>query len=247
MLAQTAKSVERSGLVHAGDMTLADVRFAQAAVHGACLRMVSERLVVGSAGNVSARIDADHIVVSAGGVLYEHLAASDHPVVSLNDGSWTGTHAPTSEIALHLRLMRDDPSVNGVVHTHSKYACAFSIARVDLPFVCNENIGPRSERILVTDYEAPGTVDLGDQAAQTFAKQPESRAILLANHGVVAVGESVEQAFTIASQVEWIAEVTHLASTLDPSLRNVVVLPIESQDLIGRNYGFSVARPVAQP
>ncbi len=228
-------------------MTLADVRFAQASVHAACLRMVSERLVVGSAGNISARIDADHIVVSAGGVLYEHLGASDHPIVSLSDGSWKGTHAPTSEIALHLRLMRDDPSVNGVVHTHSKYACAFSIARVDLPFVCNENIGPRSEHILVTDYEAPGTIDLGDQAAKTLARQPQSRAVLLANHGVVAIGESVEQAFTIAAQVEWIAEVTYLASTLDPALKNVVVIPPDAQDLIGRNYGFSVSRLLRQP
>jgi L-fuculose-phosphate aldolase len=227
-------------------MTLAEVRFAQAAVHVACLRMVSERLVVGSAGNISARIDADHIVVSAGGVLYEHLSAGDHPIVSLADGSWTGTHAPTSEIALHLRLMRDDPSVNGVVHTHSKYACAFSIARVDLPFVCNENIGPASERILVTEYEAPGTVDLGEQAAKTFGRQPASRAVLLANHGVVAIGASVEQAFTIAAQVEWIAEVTYLASTLDPSLKNVVVLPNDAQDLIGRNYGFAVSRPTIQ-
>jgi L-fuculose-phosphate aldolase len=231
------------GFGQARTMTLADVRFAQAAVQAACLKMVTDRLIVGSAGNVSARIDAHSMVVSAGGVLYEHLSTGDHPVVSLTDGTWQGDRAPTSEIALHLRLMRDYPDINAIVHTHSKFACAFSIARVDLPFVCNENIGPKSERVLVTSYEAPGTVDLGEQAAATFARQPGSRAILLANHGVVAVGDSVEQAYTIAAQVEWIAEVTHHAATLDPNLTNVVVLPHDAQNLIGRNYGFSVARP----
>ncbi len=204
--------------------------------------MVADRLVVGSAGNVSVRVDANTIVVSAGGKLYEHLSSGDHPVVSLLDGSAIGQYKPTSEVALHLRLMQNDPALGAIVHTHSKHAAAFAIARVDLPFVCNENIGPRSERILVTEYDAPGTVDLGDQAATTFARQPGSRSILLANHGVVALGDSAEQAYVTAAQVEWIAEVTYLASTLDPTLKNVVVLPHDAQDLIGQNYGFAVAR-----
>lgn len=219
------------------------IEAAQQAVHDTCLRMVADRLVVGSAGNVSVRIDAEHIVVSAGGVLYEHLSLADHPIVSLADGSHDGPLKPTSEIALHLKLMRDDPALQAIVHTHSRHAAAFAVARVDLPFICNENIGPQSERIMVTEYAAPGTFDLGELAAHTFARQPGSRAILLANHGVVALGDSAEQAYITAAQVEWIAEVTYLASTLDPTLNNVVVLPEDAQNLIGRNYGFTVARP----
>ncbi len=216
---------------------------AQAEVHATCLRMVNDKLVVGSAGNVSVRLDADRLVVSAGGMLYEHLTASDHPVVNLADGSFEGPRKPTSEMALHLRLMRDHPAVQAIVHTHSRHAAAFAIARVDLPFVCNENIGPSSEFIYVTDYAAPGTIDLGEQAATTFARQPGSKAVLLANHGVVALGDSAEAAYVIAAQVEWIAEVTYLASTLDPKLTNVAVLPLDQQNLIASNYQFTIARP----
>ena len=66
---------------------------AQAAVHAACLRMVADGLVIGSAGNISVRLDDHRFVVSAGGVSYDELAPNDHPVVDGRDGSWTGPRA----------------------------------------------------------------------------------------------------------------------------------------------------------
>jgi L-fuculose-phosphate aldolase len=219
------------------------VAAARTRVHEACLRLVVDRLVVGSAGNVSERIDAERFVVSPGGRLYEELQAEDYPLVDIPSGEAVSGLPPTSELALHQALYQAFPDVQAVVHTHSRYAAAFAVARVDLPFVCNENIGPGSEKVLVTDpYAAPGTTDLGTQAVRTFARQPGSRAVLLANHGVVALGASVSKAYLIAAQVEWIAEVTHHAATLDPNLRGVVTIPHDQQDLIGTNYAFSVAR-----
>jgi L-fuculose-phosphate aldolase len=219
---------------------------AQGRVHEACLRLLADRLVVGSAGNISERLDADRFVVSPGGVAYPDLRSSDYPTVTLSSGEWVGPLKPTSEIALHQDLYVAFPDLLAIVHTHSRYAAAFAVARVDLPFVCNENIGPASERVLVTDYAAPGTRTLGEQAVLTFRRQPGSRAVLLANHGVVALGDSIAKAYTVASQVEWIAEVTHHAHQLRPrpdgTLLGVVVLPVDQQDLIGSNYGFGVAR-----
>jgi L-fuculose-phosphate aldolase len=215
---------------------------AQTRVHNACLRMVSDRLVVGSAGNISELVTPGWFVVSPGGHLYEDLQPADYPLVNLDTGRWQGDLAPTSEIAVHSGIYTHLPDANAVVHTHSKYAAAFAVALVDLPFVCNENIGPGSEQILVTQYAAPGTENLGLNAVRTFKRQPGSRAILLANHGVVAIGETVRKAYTVAAQVEWIAEVTHHAATLRPDLESVVVIPKDQQDLIGQNYGFTIAR-----
>ena len=106
------------------------------------------------------------------------------------------------------------PDVGAVVHTHSRYAAAFSVARLDLPFICNESIATRAERVLVTEYAPPGSVDLGEQALATFRVQPGSRAVLLANHGVVAIGPTVGDAYVVAQSVEWTAEICHLARTL---------------------------------
>jgi uncharacterized protein len=217
----------------------ASVQFAREAVHTTCQRMVAMGLVVGSAGNVSMRVDEHHIIVTAGGVAYEHLAATDHPLVDLRDGSWTGLRAPTSEMALHLGVMRGMPHVGAVVHTHSRHAAAFAVARQDLPFICNENMGPASERILVTEYAVPGTDDLGHHALATFVRQPGSRACLLANHGVVALGADPEQALTIAAQVEWIAEVSFLAKQLGTEH---VLAPEVARQVCG-NYGLDLAQP----
>lgn len=209
----------------------------------ACSRsLVSRGLVVGSSGNVSERISPSYFVVTPAGVVYDKLRLVDIPVVEQSTGDWTDGMRPTSEIALHLGLYRSFPTLRAIVHTHSRHAAAFAVARVDLPFIMNENIAMHAEHILVSEYAPPGSTDLGEQALHTFQRQPGSRAILLANHGVVAFGDSVDQAELVAAQVEWIAEVAYLAATLRRDLGELTVLPREMQDAIGRNYGVTFAR-----
>ena len=215
---------------------------ARRAVHEACLRMVADGLVIGSAGNISARVDADRFVVSAAGVPYAALAGDDHPVVDVADGSWHGARSPTSELALHLGIMRAMPEVGAVVHTHSRHAAAFAVARLDLPFICNENIATRAEQVLVTDYAPPGSVDLAEQALRTLRRQPGSRAVLLANHGVVAIAPTLDEAFDVAQAVEWTAEICHLARTLLAAGTGEHVLDRAVQEAIGRNYGVEITR-----
>jgi L-ribulose-5-phosphate 4-epimerase len=204
--------------------------------------LVARGLVVGSSGNVSERIGPHHFVVTPAGVVYERLRLVDISVVDQRSGACIDGMRPTSELALHLDLYRNDPSLQAIVHTHSRHAAAFAVARIDLPFIMNENIAMHAERILVTEYAPPGSTDLGQQALRTFSRQTGSRAILLANHGVVGLGDSVAEAELVAAQVEWIAEVTYLASTLRRDLGETVVLPREMQDAIGRNYGVTFAR-----
>ena len=204
--------------------------------------MAARGLVVGSSGNVSERIDEHHFVVTPAGIVYDALTITDIPIVDARTGEWSDGLRPTSEIALHLGLYRSDPDLRAVVHTHSRHAAAFAVARIDLPFIMNENIATHSGMILVSDYAPPGSADLGEQALRTFARQPGSQAILLANHGVVALGESLDRAELVAAQVEWVAEVLYLSSTLRSDLGPTVVLPREMQDAIGSNYGVSFSR-----
>ncbi len=215
---------------------------AREAVHDICLQMLAAGLVIASSGNVSRRVDEHRFVVTAAGVPYGRLTPADHPVVDLRTGEWEGPRRPTSEIALHRTLLAARGDVDAVVHTHSRYAAAFAVARLDLPFICNESLATRSERVLVTEYAPPGSTDLGEQALAAFAQQPASRAVLLANHGVVAVGPTLDDAFTVAHSVEWTAEICHLARTLAAAGTGEHVLDAEVQDAIARNYGVTIAR-----
>ncbi len=228
-----------------GGPSAAVIGAARKRVHTSARSLVARGLVVGSSGNVSERLDAHHFVVTPAGVVYDRLRLVDISVVDQRTGECVDGMRPTSELALHLALYRHDQTLRAIVHTHSRHAAAFAVARVDLPFVMNENIAVHAERILVTEYAPPGSPDLGERALRTFARQPGSRAILLANHGVVAIGDSVDEAELVAAQVEWIAEVVYLASTLRRDLGETVILPTGVQDAIGRNYGVSFAREAA--
>lgn len=220
-----------------------DLDEARRAVHATCLRMVADGLVIASAGNVSVRLDRYRFVVTAAGVPYEQLEPHDHPVVDTRDGTWEGRRRPTSELALHRTLLAELDGIDAVVHTHSRYAAAFAVARLELPFICNESIATRAERVPVTGYAPPGTADIGDQARRAFALQPGSRAVLLANHGVVAVGDDLDAAYDVARSVEWTAEICYLARTLVAAGAGEHVLDGDVIDVIARTYGVPIARP----
>ena len=217
------------------------VAAAQQEVHDTCLWLLAQGLVVGSAGNVSVRVDPDHVVVSAGGMLYEHLEASDHPLVDLRDGSHIGPRKPTSEMPLHTGLYVAMPELGAIVHTHSKAAAAFAVARRDLPFVCNENLGPAAERVLVTEYAVPSSDGLAVETLKALGRQPGSRACLLANHGVVALGATAEAARVIAAQVEWIADIVWRAEMLG----GAHVLPTAIAREVCAAYGIELASEAA--
>jgi ribulose-5-phosphate 4-epimerase/fuculose-1-phosphate aldolase len=219
----------------------ARVAEARRAVHGAGLQMVTDGLVIGSAGNISVRVDEHRFVVTAAGVPYHRLDAGDHPLVDVRDASWSGTRKPTSELALHVTLMASMADVGAIVHTHSRYAAAFAVARIDLPFICNENIAMRAERVLVTDYAPPGSPELGAESLRALRRQPGSRAVLLANHGVVAVAPTLDDAYLVAQSVEWTAQICHLARTLSAAGDGAHHLDRSVQAAIAATYGVPIA------
>jgi L-fuculose-phosphate aldolase len=218
-----------------------DLAGSRAALHDTLIEMASAGLVIGSAGNASMRIDDATLLVSAGGVPYDQLTPDDHPLVSLVDGTSRDGAAPTSELALHLALHRAQglAPFDAVVHTHSPHAAGYAVARVDLEFVCNENLGPCADRVLVTDpYAPPGSGELAEHTVATLRRQPGSRACLLANHGPVSLGIGLRHALLVAKQVEWIATISHVAAAVG----RVHVIERHHQDQMAATYGYTIAR-----
>lgn len=195
-------------------------------------RMVSERLVAGASGNVSVRTGDGTLLATPSGQPYDALTPADLSVVD-PDGRHIEGRPPTSELPLHLGILAERHDVAAIVHTHSPYAAAHSVARLPIPFICNESLSVRAEQVLVTEYAPPGTQALGDASLETFAQQPGSRAILLANHGVVAIGDTLDEAFAIAVNVEWAARIHYLARTLG----HVETISREDQLIMGETYG----------
>ncbi len=160
-------------------------------------RLQAQGLVVGTAGNVSARETGAHQCwITPSGIDYDRLKPDDLVLVDLDGQVRQGGLKPSSDTGVHLAIYRSRPEVDAVIHTHSPYATAFSVVEREIPPVL---------------VEAAGFLGGPVRSAAAIGGQ---RAILLPNHGVLAVGETIDLAYTAALMVEHMARVAFLATLL---------------------------------
>ncbi|MHB1160498.1 MAG: class II aldolase/adducin family protein [Chloroflexota bacterium] len=178
-------------------------------------QMLAEGLVTFTAGNLSVRIPGEQLVaITPSGRPYDTMRPEEVPVVTLDGRVVDGDLRPSSEMPMHLAIFRHRPDVQAMVHTHSPYALAFAVARRPLPLISLEGLPTRATEVLVAEYATPGTDEVGRSAMVALHRQPESRAVLLANHGLLAVGDSLAEAYTVAANLEMEARIYLLATTL---------------------------------
>ena len=175
-------------------------------------RMLTEGLVTVTAGNISMRVPGEDLAgITPSGRPYDTMRPEDVSIVSLDGELVDGPFKPSSETPMHTMILRQRPDVNAVVHTHSPYALAFAVVHKPIPLICNEGLPARSMAILVADFGLPGTEEIGQKALDALSKQSGSKAVLLANHGVLTIGASMREAYALASNVEQEAMVYHRA------------------------------------
>lgn len=182
-------------------------------VAAAARRLAEAGLLVGTAGNVSARDphDGDRVAVTATGVVLAGCAVDDVTVVSLARGEvLEGELRPTSEIDLHLGVLASDPGVGAVVHTHAPYSTAVACVLDELPVLHYQQLS-LGGAVRVAPYATFGSAEL---AAHVRAALAGRQAALMANHGSVAVGASLDAAVEHALLLEWLATLHHRASAL---------------------------------
>lgn len=178
-------------------------------------QMLAEGLVTFTAGNLSVRIPGEQLVaITPSGRPYDTMRPEEVPVVTLDGSVVDGDFRPSSEMPMHLAVFRDRPDVQAMVHTHSPHALAFAVAHRPIPLVSLEGLPARSTEVLVAEYATPGTEEVGRSALGALSRQPESRAVLLANHGLLAIGGSLAEAYTVAGNLETEARVYLLAAAL---------------------------------
>jgi len=190
------------------------------------LRIVREGLLVGTFGNVSA-VDRGTrlVIIKASGVPYVEMKVEHMVVVSLETGeALDSPWRPSSDTPTHLELYRTFPGVGGIVHTHSPHATAWAQARRPIPVLgtthadyfngpvpCTRSMRPDE---IETDYEA----NTGKVIAERFAdlSPAEFPGVLVASHGPVTWGQSVEHAVDHAVVIEYIARMASDTLRLDP-------------------------------
>lgn len=193
-------------------------------------RTAAEGLVVGTSGNVSARV-GDLVVVTPSGVRYDELGPGDLVAVGLDGTQRLGTLPPSSEVPLHLAVYRSTDAA-AVVHTHAPHATAVSTLVGELPavhYMCAALGGP----VRVAPYATYGTEELATAALGALR---DRSGCLMRNHGTLVYADSLQRAYDNTAQLEWMCRVWLAATSAGtPSL-----LPAEEIDRVKeklRGYG----------
>ncbi len=169
-------------------------------------------LVVWTGGNISVRDpDSGLVAIKPSGVRYEDLTAESMVVVDLEGTIVEGDLKPSSDTASHLYVYRHRPDVNGVVHTHSRYATAFAAVGRSIPVYLTAQADEFGGEIPCAGFAMIGDEEIGAQVVASIGSSP---AVLLQNHGVFAVGPTAEQAVKAAVMVEEIAATVWAALAL---------------------------------
>ncbi|WP_282702070.1 class II aldolase/adducin family protein [Streptomyces sp. CC219B] len=195
-------------------------------------RTVSDGLVVGTSGNVSVRV-GDTVLVTPSGVPYDRLAPEDVTGVDLAGRQVLGTLLPTSELPMHLAVY-GATDARAVVHTHAVHATAVSTLVPELPAI-HYMTGALGGPVRVARYATYGTAELAENMLQALT---DRTACLLQNHGTIAYGTTLTQAYDRTAQLEWMCRVWLTASSvpgLSPSLLSPPQLTEATEKL--RGYG----------
>lgn len=172
-------------------------------------------LVSGKAGNVSVRFKNDGKDVVAITPTLKSLAdLKEEDIVLIDENGKNLTKGkPSSEYNMHLAIYREKPEINGIVHTHSPYATGFAFS--DKKIKRLEGFGAiKSEYLKEIPYEKPGSLELAESAAKALKDED---VIILKNHGIIATGETVQEAGALVEFTEEIAKtqfVTHMLNKI---------------------------------
>ncbi len=167
--------------------------------------------VPGTAGNLSVRLSDNVILATPTGMSKFLLRASDMVLVDLDGHKMGGSRNVTSEIGMHLAIYRRRPDIQAVVHAHPPIATGFASCGLALEEpLCSEVVMALGS-IPLAPYATTGTTDVASSIAPLVA---DHDAILLANHGVVTAGDTLQNAFMRMETVEHFAHICLVARQL---------------------------------
>ncbi len=194
------------------DITQADAHTSAArAIVNAGARLVAAGLIAGKDGNISVRLGADRFLVTPAGMGKGRMSADDLITVDLNGRVLGSLGRPSSELAVHLAIYRARPDARAVVHAHPPTATGFALAGEDFMAPLLPEIILGLGGVPLVPYAIPGSEAL---AANVERSVRTHDALLLANHGAVTLGPTLELALERMETLEHAARIILTARLL---------------------------------
>lgn len=185
-------------------------------------RVYDRFFIAANDGNISARLDAETVLITPTGVSKGYMSVRDILKVRADGrliSARTGLR-PTSETPMHLAVYHARPEVGAVLHTHAPAATAFALTGVRLDEPTLPEVIVFLKAVAMVPYALPGSHELPQAMAPYLA---DHDAFLLGNHGAVTLGRTLDEAYFQMERLELVARIRLAALALGP----VRVLPPE--------------------
>jgi len=177
----------------------------------ACRKLDALGFVPATDGNVSVRLDQKRILITPSMLRKGDIKESQLLATDLEGKALAGRGKPSSEIKMHLYTYKMRPEIKAIVHAHPPFATAFAAAGLDLTAPLLPEVVLTVGPVPLAPYATPSTEEVPRSIAP-FIKGHQ--ALLLANHGVLALGSSLEEALQRMERVEHLAKISFLARSL---------------------------------
>lgn len=180
-------------------------------------RLYDRGLISGSEGNLSLKLPDGRVLCTPAGVCKGTLEPAALCLLD-RDGRPDPPESPvSSEIRVHLAVYGRVAGARAVVHAHPPHATAFAVARRPIPPACLPELDVLLGEVPLVDYQTPGTQALADAVAAAIG--PDTAACLLASHGGLTWGDSIDQALARMEMLEACCRVLWLAESLGGAVR----------------------------
>ena len=179
-------------------------KLVQAEVCKTAKAMAEAGLTAGTWGNISGRIDDDYMVITPSGMSYAKLTADQMVICNMHTFEYEGDLKPSVEVPIHSKLLLEHPEINGIVHVHSSKALAVAVTRKGIPAICDDQVQILGGDIRCADYTFPGSKEMAESVAAALT---DRRGALIANHGSIAMGETLDKALTGVTILEKTAQI----------------------------------------
>ena len=173
-------------------------------------RAYNDGLMKGTSGNASI-IDRDNeiIIITPSSLDHSILSEDDIVEIDMEGNVLKGEQKPSSEWRMHLEIYKKCKHANAILHSHSPFATAYAVMNKEIPFILAEMGYWTDGAIPVSKFAKMGSLELGQNAAETLMNR---RTCLLQNHGVLAIGENIKDAYLRAIYIEDAAQICCIAN-----------------------------------
>ena len=171
-------------------------------------------LVGGTGGNVSARLDSTTMLITPSGVALDETTPDNILKVKLDTLEWVpnGSYIPSKESRFHAEIFKARSDVNGIVHCHPRYATAYAVRQMDIPYVTDAAF--KQPPMPHVDFSPSGSDALADKVAQAARANSNFRVIMLDEHGIIGVGVDLIQAYNFADLTEELAQIAYVSASI---------------------------------